>query len=138
MRGLKALLLVTDIGFLVYWAVSLLLLAGVPAIPKAWLFKDYADPIMVAWNWSYLPMDLALSVSGLLSIRYLNAGNPRWRPLAMFSLSLTFCAGLMALAFWTLRCDFDLVWWIPNGFLLAWPWFFLPRLGRALSVPEAP
>ena len=40
MRGMKPLLLVTDIGFLVYWSVSLLILLGIELVPASWLFKD--------------------------------------------------------------------------------------------------
>jgi len=33
----------------------------------------------------------------------------------------TLCAGLMAIAFWWLRRDFDPAWWLPNLYLVAWP-----------------
>ncbi len=49
---------------------------------------------------------------------------------------LTFCSGLMAVAFWTLRGDFDPAWWAPNlFFLLIYPLFFLPRFLKAEQGP---
>lgn len=123
MKMLKPFFLLTDIGFIVYWLITALHL-----IPTMYLFKDYADPILVAWNWSFLPLDLFVSATGLLSL-YLHArGDARWSGLALVSLVLTFCSGLQALAFWSIRSDFDLAWWLPNGYLLVYPLFFLPRL----------
>ena len=71
---LKPFFLVVDIGFILYWTVTLLHL-----IPEAYLFKDYEDPILVAWNWSFLPLDLFISVTGLGSLYLLRRGNPAWR-----------------------------------------------------------
>jgi hypothetical protein len=51
-----------------------------------------------------------------------------WHQLALISLVLTFCSGLQAIAFWIIRGDFDLTWWLPNLFLLIYPLFFIPRL----------
>jgi hypothetical protein len=39
----------------------------------------------------------------------------------LVSLVLTTASGLMAIAFWTLRGDFSLAWWIPNLYLLLFP-----------------
>jgi hypothetical protein len=55
-----------------------------------------------------------------------------WRDLALISLVLTSVSGLQAVAFWAMRGGFDPVWWIPNGFLLTYPLFFIPRLLRPL------
>jgi hypothetical protein len=59
-RFLRPLFLIVDLGFIAYWAITL---AGV--IPDEYLFKDYDNPILSAWNWSFLPLDLAISASGL-------------------------------------------------------------------------
>ena len=128
MRSMKPFLLVTDIGFLLYWGVSLPILLGVDLIPADWLFKDYDQPLVIAWNWSFFPLDMVLSICGLLSLRRHARGDPSWRPLAAFSLALTFCAGFMALCYWVIRADYDLAWWLPNLFLMTWPLYFLPRL----------
>jgi hypothetical protein len=124
MRALKPFFLATDIGFIIYWLITLLGL-----IPAEYLFKDYHDPLLVAWNWSFLPLDLLVSASGLGSLLLERQGNPRWRELALVSLVLTVCSGLQAVAFWALRADFDPVWWVPNLYLLLYPlaciWRFL-------------
>lgn len=111
-------LLLTDIGFLVYWTLT-----SIGVLPDAWLFKDYDNPIVHAWNWSFAPLDVLASVLGLSGLWLERRGDARWRGLATASVALTFCAGLMALAFWTLRSDYDLWWWLPNAYLMSWPIF---------------
>lgn len=122
---MKPFFLVTDIGFIVYWLVTLFKL-----IPPVYLFNNYNDPVLVAWNWSFLPLDLLISATGLTSLALHRAGNGRWRGLALVSLLLTVCSGLQAVVFWALRADFDLAWWLPNLYLLIYPLFFLPALLR--------
>ena len=121
MNKLKYFFLVVDIGFIAYWLITLL---GV--IPNEYLFKDYENPILVAWNWSFLPLDLFISATGLTSLWLWKKDNNNWKSLALISLVLTLCSGLQAIAFWTLRSDFYISWWIPNLFLLIYPLFFIP------------
>ena len=123
--ALKPFFLVVDIGFIFYWTVTLLQL-----IPDAYLFRDYDNPILVAWNWSFLPLDLLISATGLGSLYLRGRGNPVWRSVALISLVLIFCSGLQALAFWSFRLDFNLLWWLFNGFLLVYPLFFIPAFLR--------
>ena len=123
---LRPLVALTDIGFLAYWAVTLL-----RVVPEAYLFKDYGDPLVVAWNWSFLPLDLAISATGIGSLWLERKADPRWPALTLVSLTLTFCSGLMALAFWALRRDFDVAWWLPNAFLLLYPLLFFRPVLRA-------
>ncbi|GAA2595614.1 DUF5360 family protein [Actinomadura fulvescens] len=112
----KAAMLLTDVGFLLYWVVAC---GGM--IPQELAYKDYADPVLADWNTSFLPLDLAASVTGLASLC-----RPRgWQVLMTVSLTLTSTAGLQAIAFWALRGDFSLTWWLPNLFLLLFP---LPAL----------
>jgi len=125
MNKLKYYFLVVDIGFIVYWFITLL---GV--IPGEYLFKDYNNPILWAWNWSFLPLDLFISASGLTSVYLWRQKNPNWAPLALISLVLTFCSGLQAIAFWSIRLDFDISWWLPNLFLLLYPLFFMKSVFR--------
>jgi hypothetical protein len=98
-RSLALALSVTDLLFLTYWAVSGAGAAGLLHIPAAWMYADYANPRVAAWNWSFLPLDLAFSVVGLLAVRAARRGDPLWRPLALISLILTQVAGLMAVAY---------------------------------------
>ncbi len=128
MKTLKYYFWVVDIGFILYWLITLL---GI--IPNAYLFKDYHNPILVAWNWSFLPLDLFISATGLSSLWLWKKNNGAWKPMALISLVLTSCSGLQAIAFWVLRSDFDISWWLPNLFLLVYPLFFIPGLIRAES-----
>ncbi|MDP9866493.1 MULTISPECIES: DUF5360 family protein [Streptosporangium] len=125
----KALMLVTDIGFLVYFSVT-----GLGLVPPEWAFADYADPIMVSWNWSFLWIDVLAGATGLTSLHLIRRGAPNGPPLMLVSLVLTAASGLMAIAFWTLRGDFSPAWWIPNLYLLLFP---LPAIVR-LAGPAAP
>jgi len=123
MKTLKPFFLVVDIGFILYWLVRALHL-----IPAGIAFKDYANPILSAWNGSFLPLDLCVSASGMSAVWLHQRGNTHWRTFALISLVLTFCSGLQAIAFWAIRSDFDVVWWLPNLFLLIYPLFFVPKL----------
>jgi hypothetical protein len=124
-NSLRLSLSITDIVFLAYWLVSALHLAGVLPIPADWLYADADDPRVVAWNWSFLPLDLAFSLTGLTAVRCARRGSPLWKPLALISLVLTMVAGGMAVGYWTLLGEFDPLWFLPNLALLLWPVFFL-------------
>ncbi|GHC46242.1 DUF5360 family protein [Streptomyces flavofungini] len=135
----KIAMLITDIGFLAYWSAALLGL-----IPAEYAYKDYDDPVMSDWNYSFLPLDVAASATGLASLhlcrRERRDGPSRriaWRPLMLVSLTLTSTAGLQAVVFWALRGDWSPTWWIPNLALLLFP---VPAIARLLrhEGPEAP
>ncbi|MCM2590058.1 YvaD family protein [Rossellomorea marisflavi] len=123
MRAMKGFFLITDIGFIIYWLVTFM-----GWIPKEWAFKDYDDPHIVAWNWSFLPLDLLISATGLTSLHLLKRGNPSWKGIALISLVLTSCSGLQAVAFWAWMKDFDAAWWGFNLYLLLYPFLFIPGL----------
>lgn len=122
-RLLKILMLTTDVGFIAYWLITI-----AHIIPPDMLFRDYSNPIMVHWNWSFLPLDLLISATGIYALLLLKRNNPTWRQLAIVSLTLTFVSGLQAIAFWAIAGDFDIWWWVPNLFLMIYPTFFLPAL----------
>lgn len=123
MKTLKKFFLITDIGFIVYWVITLFHL-----IPQDLLFKDYTNPILVSWNWSFLPLDLLISITGLLSLYLYYRKSELWKRISLISLILTFCSGLQAISFWAIRYDFDLIWWIFNGYLMIYPIFFIKNL----------
>lgn len=114
--ALRLNLLITDIGFLLYWLASALAL-----LPPDWLYKDHTDPIVIAWNWSFAPIDLAASATGLLVLWLARKRSSSWQHVAILSMTLTFAAGVFALSFWALRSDFDPAWWLPNAYLVVWP-----------------
>jgi len=113
-------MLITDIGFIVYWFITVAHL-----IPPESLFRDYTNPIMVHWNWSFLPLDLLISFTGITSLVLLKRNKKQWSNFALISLTLTSVSGLQAISFWMIAGDFDISWWIPNLFLLLYPLFFL-------------
>lgn len=127
-RRLSLALSVTDILFLTYWALAAAAEHGIVAIPRAWMYAGYSDPRVVAWNWSFLPIDLAFSAVGLLAVAAARRGNAIWKPLSLISLILTMVAGLMAVSYWALLGEYDPAWFLPNLALVIWPLFFLPRL----------
>lgn len=135
-RSLRIALMTTDIAFLAYWLMATLNLVGLIHIPADWMYADYTSPQVIAWNWSFLPLDMAFSGFGLYAVRAERRGDPIWRPLTLISLTLTQVAGLMAVAYWTILGQFDPMWFLPNLALLVWPLVFLPGLVRALSETE--
>ncbi|MDQ0194737.1 DUF5360 family protein [Paenibacillus wynnii] len=122
-KVLKAFMLFTDIGFVLYW-----LMVYSDLLPKEYLYKDYENELMLAWNLSFVPLDLVISLTGLMSIYLFKRQLGVWSSYCIISLSLTFCSGLQAIAFWGLRHDFDALWWVPNLFLLIYPLIFMPKL----------
>ena len=128
--GFRRALTITDGVILLYWGITALAALGVVTLPPDALYKGYHDPLLVAWNWSFMPLDIAFSLTGLAAVRLAKSGDARWRGLAIVSLTLTMCAGGMAIGFWVLTGDFDMAWWVPNLLLLLWPLRWLPGLLR--------
>lgn len=127
-RSLATALTITDVLFLLYWLAAGASLVGLIALPPSLMYAGYDDPRVMAWNWSFLPIDLAFSVVGLFAVAASRRGDPLWKPLALISLLLTMVAGLMAVGYWALLGEFDPSWFLPNLALVVWPMFFLPRL----------
>ena len=136
-RRIRPWLLATDVGMLLYWTLTAAFAVGLVDLPAELLFSDYDNPVVTSWNWSFLPLDIAFSVSGLGAALLFRVGRSGWQLLTLASLFLTFCAGLMAISFWAVRCEFDPVWWVLNGVLIAWPLWFLRDLARAMSLADA-
>jgi len=123
--ALRAFLVVVDVGFVVYWLVS-----ACGALPPEWLYAHHDDPVMMSWNWSFLPLDLVVSGSGLCAVFLARRGDDRWQKLALVSLAFTSASGLNAISFWALQRDVNISWWIPNLVLLLGPWPLLVGLLR--------
>ena len=107
-------------------------------IPPSLMYAGYGEPRVVAWNWSFLPVDVAFSITGLLAVRAARRGDGLWRPLCLVSLILTQVAGLMAVGYWALLGEFDPSWFLPNLALVLWPLAFLPKLVRDLAEGRPP
>jgi hypothetical protein len=131
--ALRLALSITDILFLIYWAVMGLYIVGLIGIPAEYLYASADKPRVVAWNWSFLPLDLAFSVCGLLAVQLARRGDPLWKPYALISLILTMVAGGMAVGYWAILGEFSPSWFLPNLALLIWPLFFLPRLIKSMG-----
>lgn len=128
-RSMKLLMIVTDVGFVVYWLITALHL-----LPPDWLYKDYTNQLLVHWNWSFFPLDILVSATGTTSLLLARRGDKPWRQLALVSLTLTSVSGLQAISFWVFSGDFNIGWWLPNLFLLLYPLWFIPRLVRSNSA----
>lgn len=116
-RSLKALLTVTEISMLTYWVFATLVLLDVINVPPEWMYSDYNNPVVVAWNWSFLPIDVMFALIGLAA-RFGALNGQRKHDLAIISLTLMCCAGLMAISFWLIRGAFDPFWWAVNLWLI--------------------
>src|SRR4051812_16893854 len=92
--GLRAFMLIIDLGFVLYWSITM---ANI--VPAEWLYAHHDDPMMVAWNWSFMPLDLLISATGLSAVFAAKRGDPRWTLLAMLSLATTSASGMNAIMF---------------------------------------
>ena len=127
--ALRRALTVTDLLMLGYWTITALAAIHVLRLPPDALYKGYDQPALVAWNWSFFALDIGFSLTGLAAVRRSRAGRP-WHGLAIVSLTLTMCAGGMAIGFWAVFGDYDPAWWLPNLLLLLGPLLWLPGLVR--------
>lgn len=136
-RIVRLLLTITEAGMLLYWVFASLVLLDLLNVSPELMYSDYKNPVVVSWNWSFFPLDVLFAVTGLVS-RYATLGIETRKMLSMFSLSLMFCAGLMALSFWTIEQYFDPFWWGANFWLLALPIFvvYFRLSGKRLRYEE--
>ncbi len=129
---LKWLLTITEVGMLTYWGFATLVVLEVVVVPPEVMYADYQNPLVVAWNWSFLPLDVLFATLGVVA-RFVSLRPGKQEMLSTISLSLMFCAGLMAISFWALQGSFDLLWWGVNVWLIA---LSLTGLARQLMVRD--
>lgn len=134
-RALALAIGITDVLFMTYWVIAGLAVFGLLSLPPDMMYGDYNNPRVVAWNWSFFPLDLAFSVFGYLALSANRRNDPIWRGHALASLMLTMTAGGMAVAYWLILGEFDPSWFIPNLALLIWPLFFVGDLLREIGRP---
>ena len=119
----KPLLVIVDAGLLLYWSMVI-----ADMFPEELRFRDYSNEVVQAWNWSFFPLDITAALfvflGAYLTKRKVGAGDL----VLMFGLTLTFCAGFMAISFWAYYGDFEVFWWGANG--------RFQRMGNAKSVTE--
>ncbi len=56
---------ITEFFMLLYWVLAGANAMGLIHIDPSYMYSDYENPRVVAWNWSFFPIDIALSVLGL-------------------------------------------------------------------------
>ena len=118
MNGNKLLLTLTEGGMILYWIFASLVALDVLMVAPEYMYSDYTNPTMVAWNWSFLPIDALFAVAGLYG-RFGKTGGLGRNILSTFSQSLMLCAGVMAISFWIVVGSFDPFWWSMNLWLVA-------------------
>ena len=123
MTRLRPFFIVVDLGFILYWAAT-----AFHVLPPEYLYSDYTNPMLVAWNWSFMPLDLLVSATGLAAVYFWQKQDRRYQALALLSLAFTTASGLQAISYWAIRGEFDWIWWLPNLFLLIYPLFFISHI----------
>ena len=118
-RTAKAFLIVTDLGLLAYWTLTAV---GVISVGTG--------DVLLAWNWSFLPLDSLAAALGCWGVHLVGRGRPFGREILIVGLTLTFCAGLMVVSFWALYGDVNLGWWAPNIVLMIVPCVLYGKLLR--------
>ena len=123
MLAIRLYVISVDCGFIIYWSI-----VSLNILPNEYMFKDYDNSIIHDWNYSFLPLDIMISATGLSAMWFQRKDDQSWYALLLISMTLTFCSGLQAISFWSLRNDFDFVWWVPNLILMIGPLYFVPML----------
>ena len=126
----KLLLTLTEVGMIAYWVFAILVLLEVIHVSPDLMYSDYQNPIIVYWNWSFFPIDMLFAVIGLVAT-FTSISDGRRKLLSVVSLSLMFCAGLMAISFWLIQQSFDPFWWGVNLWLMLLSFAVLLRMYRA-------
>ena len=116
-RVTKWLLTITEAGMLFYWVFAALVAFAIIYVPPQYMYSDHQNPLVVIWNWSFFPIDVLFALTGLAS-RFVSMSVNKAEALSVISLSLMFCAGLMAISFWMIQQTFDPFWWAVNLWLM--------------------
>ncbi len=85
MRVLKWFFLVVDFSFILYFSAT-----AIGIIPIEYAYSDYTNPILVSWNWSFLPLDIVISLTGLSSIYLHRKGRAEWKSIAFTRSNILF------------------------------------------------
>jgi hypothetical protein len=114
---LKFMTTLTEIGMLAYWILATALVWNLVSIDPSLMYSDYKNPLVVAWNWSFFPIDVAFAVIGLTARFGSITGLLKFK-LETIAAVLMLCAGLMAISYWTITGEFSLTWWAVNIWLI--------------------
>ncbi len=108
---------ITELLMVLYWILATALILKLVNIDPTLMYSDYKNPLVVAWNWSFFPIDIAFASIGLFS-RYGNVNGRRKLKFEVTAATLMVCAGLMAISYWVITGDFSLTWWAVNIWLV--------------------
>ena len=113
MKASKTLLILTEWALAAYWTAVILSL-----IPLEWQCKHYSNPIIQAWNGSFLPLDLLAVIITLSGLPLNKCGVRHGEIILTTGLTLTFTASFMAISLWV---NYGSAWWLPNITLMLIP-----------------
>jgi fatty acid desaturase len=102
---------------LIYWILATALVLNLVDIDPALMYSDYENPLVVAWNWSFFPIDIAFASLGLYA-KYGRVERNRKFKFEVTAATLMVCAGLMAISYWIITGDFSPTWWAMNIWLI--------------------
>ncbi len=114
---LKLTTTITEVLMLLYWVLAAALVFNFINIDPSLMYSDYENPLVVAWNWSFFPIDIAFASIGLFS-KYGNVIGDRKFKLEISASVLMICAGLMTISYWIITGDFSPTWWAVNIWLI--------------------
>lgn len=117
LRMQKKITTATEIAMLLYWLLAGALALELITIDPSLMYSDYQNPMVIAWNWSFFPIDVAFATIGLTARFCSMSGQLKFK-LEVTSAVLMLCAGVMAVSYWTITGDFDVTWWSMNVWLI--------------------
>jgi hypothetical protein len=129
----KALTTATELGMVAYWVLAGAMVLDWVRVDPSLMYSNYENPLVVAWNWSFFPIDIAFAAIGLMARFGSQHGLLRLK-METTAAVLMLCAGLMALSYWTMTGEFSLTWWGMNLWLVLLGLF---NLISARPDPEA-
>lgn len=113
----KRMTTITEVLMILYWILAAALVMNLIYIDPELMYSDYQNPLVVAWNWSFFPIDIAFALIGLFA-KFGKLGTRLRTKLEITAASLMTCAGLMAISFWLITGDFNVSWWAVNLWLM--------------------
>lgn len=102
---------------ILYWVLAAAMALGLLQIDPELMYSDYENPLVVAWNWSFFPIDIAFATIGLVA-RFGRVSADLGHTLEIIAATLMICAGLMAISYWSITGDFSPLWWAVNLWLV--------------------
>ena len=121
---------------LAYWAFAGLMALNIITVDPALMYSDHTDARVIAWNWSFFPIDIAFAGLGLTA-RFATLSAALRAKLEIVASTLMICAGLMALSYWAITGDFSATWWSMNLWLVGLGGVNLLRAGLSETTANA-